>query len=109
MADLHGGLGEGGGLPQVILAVVAVIGVRVRVVQWLLLAVLVPKGQTPLPPRDPAQLPGHEQGHAEQSQATGRDNQGEQADGDICQRDKCSQVMPPRSLGLGVSRAPIWG
>lgn len=79
MADLHGALGIGGRLAQVLLAVVTVIGLRVRVVQRLLLAVLVPERQTPLPPGDPAQLPGHEQGHAKQSQATGRDNQGEQA------------------------------
>lgn len=102
MADLHGGLRVGGGLAQVVLAVVTLIGVCVRVVQRLLLAVLVPEGQTPLPPRDPAQLPGHEQGHAEQSQAAGGDNQGQQAYGDVCEREKRVRVI--RSANTAAKR-----
>lgn len=62
VADLHGGLWVGCWLTKIILAVVMVIGLCICVVQGLLF-VFVSKWQATLSPRNPAKLPGHEQGH----------------------------------------------
>lgn len=88
VADLHGGVWTGGGRVWEALAVLLLIGLRVRVVKRLLVVVFATREQAAFSPRNPAELPRHEERHAEEGEATGSDHKRQQAHRDICREAK---------------------